>query len=190
MILNRLSELKLWRSARLKDKDSEKKHEHMAQLAITYKSQFYDPVEKSTGIPWYVVAALDMRESDFNHSAYLGNGDSLWRPTVHVPRGRGPFKNWYEGAIDALDFDGMSRLPVGGHWDIVTALIKCEGFNGMGYAAHGLPSPYVWAGTSVQKAGKYTSDGHFDWNAWDSQPGCAGLFLALKQFHSVDLNEA
>lgn len=188
-MINRMHVLDLWQQCELLE-DQASMFEHQAQRAMLYKPNFYDPVEMATGVPWYVVAALDMREESFNHNGYLGNGDPLWKKTVHVPRGRGPFKTWYGGAIDALQLDGMAILPAGSHWDIVTALIKCEGFNGMGYASKGLASPYVWAGTNIQVQGKYTYDGHFDKNALDTQPGCAGLFLALKNNHGVNLNEA
>ncbi len=186
MLLNRMHVLGLWQSCKI----TRAIFQRVADRAMKFKLSHYDPVEKATGVPWYVVAAIDMREEDFDHHAYLGNGDPLWRPTTHVPRGRGPFATWFEGAIDALRLDGMAHLPPDGHWDIVTALIKCEGFNGMGYATKGLPSPYVWAGTSVQMPGKYTSDGHFDRHAFDTQPGCAGLFLTLRDEFGVDLREA
>lgn len=189
MIIDRMKVLSLWRSAEILP-GHDTIMDNQAKLALAYKAEHYDPVTASTGIPWYVVAALDMREEDFNHHGYLGNGDPINRITVDVPRGRGPFNSWYEGAIDALTLDHMSMLPHDGHWDIVTALIKCEGFNGMGYATKGLPSPYVWAGTTVQRPGKYTSDGHFSRTAIDHQPGCAGMFLALKKNHGIDLNEA
>lgn len=112
------------------------------------------------------------------------------KKTTHVPRGRGPFNSWSEGAIDAIHVSGWDILPKGGHWDIVTCLIKCEAYNGEGYEHRGLRSPYLWGATSMQEDGKYTSDGHWDGGAWDTQVGCAALFLALKQFHGVDLNEA
>lgn len=188
-MLNRMAVLKLWQRAKMLPKATAS-HQHMANLALTYKKDFYDPVAKTTGIPWYVIAALDMREENFKHTGYLGNGDPLWKVTTHVPRGRGPFKTWFEGAIDALTLDHMAMLPPNSHWDIVTALIKCEGYNGMGYATKGLPSPYVWAGTTVQVTGKYVADGHFDPNAWDTQPGCAGLFITLRDDHNIDVGEA
>lgn len=188
-MINRLHVLDLWQRAKMLP-DKEAMLERMAQKAMSFKTDFYDPVTRVTGIPWYVIASLDMREEDFDHKGYLGNGDPLNKVTRHVPKGRGPFKTWFEGAIDALHLDGVHILPKGSHWDIVTALIKCEGYNGLGYSTKGIPSPYVWAGTNIQVHGKYVADGHYDPNAWDTQPGCAGLFLALKKNHGVDLNEA
>lgn len=161
--------------------------ETLAQKVLSFKTQFYDPVEKAIGIPWYVVAALDMREESFAHSGYLGNGDPWNKKSVHVPAGRGPFSSWYAGAIDALRLEGFDKIA---HWDIVTTLIECENYNGVGYKKRGTPSPYVWSKTSVQVPGKYVADGRFDPNALDSQPGCAALFLALKLNHGVDLRES
>lgn len=189
MIIDRMKILALWQDAHiLPSRLNEMKH--VADLIMQYKKDFYDPVERATRVPWYVTGAIDCREEDFHHGSYLGNGDSLYRVTTHVPRGRGPFSSWFAGAIDAFHLDGMDHLPVNGHWDIVTALIKTEMYNGGGYASKGLPSPYVWGGTNIQKPGKYVSDGHFSPTAWDKQPGCAAMFLALKEFHGVDLSEA
>lgn len=189
MIIDRMKVLGLWQNAHIKpERLNEMKH--VAGLVMQYKAHFYDPVEAATRVPWYVTGAIDSREENFSHGGYLGNGDPLSRVTTHVPRGRGPFTSWYAGAIDAYHLDGMDHLPVGGHWDIVTALIKCEAYNGLGYASKGLPSPYVWGGTNIQKPGKYIRDGVWSSTAWDSQPGCAAIWLALKQFHNVDLSEA
>lgn len=188
MIIDRMKVLSMWQKCQIKPaRLTEMKH--LADIIASYRAQFYDPVEKATGVPWYVVGAIDCREEDFKHGSYLGNGDPLYRVTTHVPRGRGPFSSWFAGAIDAFHLDGMDHLPAGGHWDIVTALIKCEGYNGLGYASKGLPSPYVWGGTNIQQAGKYTSDGHFSAATWDTQPGTAAMWLALKQFHGIDLSE-
>lgn len=187
MIIDRMKVLHLWNAAHILPKRLDEM-KRVADLIMKYKPM-YDEVEKATKVPWYVTGAIDCREEDFRHGSYLGNGDPLYKKSTHVPKGRGPFKSWYEGAIDAFHLDGMDHLPPGGHWDIVTALIKCEGYNGLGYASKGLPSPYVWGGTSVQQAGKYVADGHFSSTAWDSQPGAAAMWLALKQYHGISLNE-
>lgn len=188
MIIDRLKVLALWKTAKIMpNRINEMKH--VADLIVTYKTQFYDPVEAVTKVPWYVIGAIDCREENFHHGGYLGNGDPLYRVTTHVPRGRGPFKSWFDGAIDAFHLDGMDHLPIGGHWDIVTALIKCEAYNGLGYVGK-IRSPYIWGGSNLQQIGKYVADGHFSKTTWDGQPGVASMLLALKEFHNVDLNEA
>ncbi len=160
-----------------------------ANQVVSFK-RLYDPVADATRVPWWVIGAIDDREESFHHKGYLGNGDPFNKKTTHVPRGRGPFASWSDGAIDAIHVSGWDILPASGHWDIVTCLIKCEAYNGEGYEHRGIRSPYLWGATNMQQRGKYTADGHWDGNAWDSQVGCAALFLALKQFHGVDLNEA
>lgn len=54
-----------------------------------------------------------------------------------------------------------------------------EQYNGLGYAAKGLPSPYVWSGTDQYRSGKYVADHVFDPNVVDNQLGCAGLIKAM-----------
>jgi hypothetical protein len=66
------------------------------------------------------------------------------------------------------------------NWSIGALLTKLEEYNGLGYAARGVPSPYVWAGTDQYRSGKYVRDGVYDPNVIDSQPGCAGLLMAMK----------
>jgi hypothetical protein len=62
----------------------------------------YDAVEKSTGVPWYVVALIHKADG-FNFSVVLHNGlDPLTKKTVNIPVGRGPFTTWEESARDAI----------------------------------------------------------------------------------------
>ncbi len=58
-------------------------------------------------------------------------------------------------------------------------LTNLERYNGLGYAARGLPSPYIWSGTEQYHAGKYVADGVFDPTEVDKQLGCAGLLLTM-----------
>lgn len=139
----------------------------------------YVAVEKDTGVPWYMIAVLHQRESDANFNTYLGNGEPLSRKTRLVPRGRGPFKTWQEGAVDALHYDGLTTVS---DWRLEKILFFCESFNGWGYAMRSLPSPYVWGGTSVQRPGKYVSDGKWNARVMDSQPGCAPILATLAKF--------
>lgn len=189
MMRNRLDVLAQWRTCQIKP--AHKDDCGFVANKILAKRLRYDPIEKATGVPWYVVGALHYRESSFDFSTYLGNGDPLSKVTVHVPSGRGPFTGlnaWEDGAIDSLRLDGFSSLPPSGHWDIVTALISTEKFNGLGYMNRGLTSPYVWGLTNHQMPGEYIADGQFDPNRWAARPGCAALFFALRE-RGVDLNE-
>jgi lysozyme family protein len=97
-----------------------------------------------------------------------------------VPAGRGPFDTWEEGAIDALTYDGLTEIP---DWRLEKMLFHCEKYNGTGYHSKGLPSPYLWAGSTIQQPGKYVADGKFDPNEIDEQPGCCGILYAI---HRLD----
>lgn len=138
----------------------------------------YQEVEKATGVPWWFVGITHYRESNLNLNTQLGQGDPLHSVSTHIPRGRGPFASFKEGAVDAL----VNCAPYAARnkdWSTGGALTMFEKYNGLGYAGKGLPSPYVWAGTDQYSHGKYVSDGVFDPNAVDSQLGCAGLMKYL-----------
>src|SRR5262245_646258 len=70
----------------------------------------YQVVEQRTGVPWFVVGCLHMRESDADFSTWLHNGDPMrdrqGRPirTRDVPPNRppNPAVSWEDGAYDAL----------------------------------------------------------------------------------------
>ena len=98
--------------------------------------------------------------------------------SIHVPAGRGPFASWEAAAVDAL-VSCASYTARNADWSIGWALTKLEEYNGLGYAARGLPSPYLWSGTDQYKSGKYVRDGVYDPNAVDGQFGCAGLLKAM-----------
>lgn len=154
--------------------------QHLAQFAIDHKQTYLD-VEKATGVKWYHIAVLHRRESDANFNTYLGNGDPLSRPTIHVPRGRGPFSSFLAGAIDALRLDGLSSVQ---DWRLEKILYYCEIFNGSGYNNMGIPSPYIWGGTNIQVAGKYVADGVYNSHVWDPQPGCAPILAMIAKLDS------
>lgn len=151
----------------------------LADHAITNKMRYLG-VEVETGVPWMMIAAIHRRESDCDWDTYLGNGEPLGQVTKLVPKGRGPFDSWEEGAIDALTYDGLTEVI---DWRLEKMLFHLEKYNGLGYHNKGLPSPYLWAGTTIQEPGKYVADGKFDPDAWDKQPGCCGLLFAI---HRID----
>lgn len=146
-----------------------------------YKArQRYQAVERETGVPWPAIAVIHERESSQDWRASLAQGDPWNRVSVHVPAGRGPFASWEAAAIDAL-VKCPPFLARHKDWSIAAALTALETYNGIGYAARGVPSPYLWAGTNQYHAGKYVRDGVYDPGKVDPQLGCAALVIALME---------
>jgi lysozyme family protein len=140
----------------------------------------YQTVANRTGVPWQIVAVIHEREASQNFKTQLGQGDPLERVSIHVPRGRGPFSSWEDGACDAL-VNCAPYLARHKDWSAAGALTALETYNGVGYAARGVPSPYLWAGTNQYRVGKYVRDGDYDPGKVDPQLGCAALILALME---------
>ena len=132
----------------------------------------YQSIESQTGVPWYMIAALHMRESDADFSTHLHNGDPLTGRTYHVPAGRPrtgspPFR-WEESAIDALTMHGFNEIH---DWPIERVAYECEKYNGWGYRNHGVPSAYLWSFSNIYDGGKYVADGVWSAVAQDQQCG-------------------
>jgi lysozyme family protein len=138
----------------------------------------YQAVAAKTAVPWWFIAVVHEREANQNWSASLAQGDPWNRVSVHVPAGRGPFSCWEDAAVDALT-GCPPHASQNRDWSAGGALTMLEQFNGLGYAARGVPSPYLWAGTDQYKSGKYVRDGVYDASVVDTQLGCAGLLLAM-----------
>lgn len=151
----------------------------------------------ATKIPVVVQATIGERECGFDFTKNWGQGDALTRPSVHVPKGRPPLGappndrfpvTWEFAAIDA--FTVCDRLDVISvpSWCLAYACFKWEGYNGFGYRAHGLRTPYVLGGTNLQQPGKYTADGIFKTTnpdgspLFDAQLGCLPIALRMIEF--------
>jgi len=143
---------------------------------ITANKAAYMPVQLQTGVPWFFVGLLHMRESGLNLETYLGNGQSLHQVTTAVPAGRGPFTSFAAGAIDALTLQGFTKIK---DWPVSRILWAAEVFNGQGYFARGINSPYNWSYTNLYTSGKFTNDGVYDSSAVDSQCGVASALGSL-----------
>lgn len=153
-------------------------------------------VQKITNVPWYVIGILMVREAglvsgNLDWRAVLHNGERIvgtGRKTRLVPAGRGPFKTWEEAAVDAIRVEGYGGLD----WhdpSVLPAVVAwvLEKFNGFGYRNKGIPSPYLWGGTSVQKRGKYVRDGVFSYAVMDPQiGGMALLWILLNEGHATE----
>lgn len=151
----------------------------VAQRLFTAKSR-YAAVEQATTVPWYMIACIHERESSQDWKASLAQGDRWDRVSIHVPAGRGPFASWEAAAIDALHLDGLTLVK---DWRIEKTIYYWTKYNGWGYYAHNIPSPYVFGATNIQKAGKYVRDGVWSFNTMDTQIGCAAM---LKQLMILD----
>lgn len=140
----------------------------------------YEAVEAKTGVPWYWVAIVHNLESGLDFACHLHNGDTLTARTRHVPAGRPvsgypPF-TWEESAEDALRLKSLDKER---DWSIPKMLWQFERYNGFGYEARGVNSPYVWSFSNHYRGGKYVSDGHFDASAISQQCGAAVLVRIL-----------
>lgn len=151
----------------------------LVPLIVKHKS-VYKEIEKLTGIPAGFIASIHVRENGPDvgkFKTYLGNGQPLNKVTTIVPKGRGPFKNWVEGAIDALSLHNLQDIK---DWDLKKACYEWERYNGFGYKDRGKYSPYVWTGTQYGlDQGYYTSDGNYSSTAKDENIGCYALYTLL-----------
>ena len=156
----------------------------LAAETMAMKSEMTrDRYEKvARGIPAPVIFVLHMRESDCSFSRHLHEGSLLTGRTRYVPKGRpasgNPPFTWEESVRDALFI--IKSYDAAAKWSSVDATVDwIERFNGTGYRSKGIPSPYLVAGSNLQKSGKYVADGRFDRSAWDKQLGCLTVLKAL-----------
>lgn len=142
----------------------------------------YAVVEGATGVPWFVISGLHTMESSGSFGAHLHEGSSLKSRTRFVPKGRPvtgqpPF-TWEYSATDALNYDKMGGV----RWrELDATLYACERYNGTGYLRFhpGTPTPYLWAGTTVERPGKYIADGVWSPTARSGQHGIAALWKVM-----------
>jgi lysozyme family protein len=170
--------LALAATARITSPATEEKLTGLARRILEAKDTFYKPVATRTGVPMLWLMVVNERESDGNFDTYLGNGDPLHHITSHVPKGRGPFATWADGAVDAIAYDHVGAMGPEG-WSLPWFLYRCEAWNGFGPRYRGKRPGYLWAGSTVYTGGKYVADGVWNPKAWDTQPGCWALAKVL-----------
>lgn len=148
-------------------------------LMLSGKSH-YKKVQDETGIPMAFVACIHAREASSDvgkFQRYLGNGQPLNQKTTIVPKNRGPFSSWHEGAIDILTDKKLHLIK---NWDLEKCVYEWEKYNGMGYKNRGKNSPYVWSGTNHgENSGLFIRDGVYDPNAKDQNLGCYAYYELL-----------
>jgi lysozyme family protein/peptidoglycan hydrolase-like protein with peptidoglycan-binding domain len=151
-----------------------------ARRAINGKAT-YQKIQAVTEVPWEFSALCHYRESNFDFDTYLGNGEALNRVTNIVPKGRGPFATFVDGAVDALRIQGFVGAK---DWGIARMLYRLEAFNGFGYHSQGVNSPYLYGGSTLYgppeaRCGKYIRDHVFDPSFNDTQLGTAVVLRAM-----------
>lgn len=158
----------------------------IARRLLTHRAR-YQAAASAVGCPWWWVAVVHNLESGGSWTSHLHNGDPLTRRTTHVPAGRpaagSPPFTWEQSARDALRLKNLQSVPT---WEIPRCLYEWERYNGFGYVARRVNSPYVWSFTTLQQRGKYVADGKFDPNAVSQQCGAAAVLLALIEIGAVD----
>ena len=173
-----------WRKLAIRP-ERRKQARGMADRLISGKSRYLD-VEEMTNVPWWFTGLCHYRESTFNFDTYLGNGEPLNRKTRLEPKGRGPFKSFEAGAIDAFKIKGWLGAK---DWGIARVSYRLETFNGFGYHKYGVNSPYLYGGSTLYgppeaKAGKYVRDHVFDRSVNDKQLGTLVLLKVLTEVDS------
>ncbi len=142
------------------------------------KAGRYAQVSTETGVPQVWMATSFEREAGSRFDLSPAQGDPWNRVSIHVPRGIGPFASWADAAKAAYHIDGLDKIGAG-NWTMERACYEGEIFNGMGYRAHGVHSPYLWAGTNVYSTGKYVADGVWDGGHADTQLGIVPVMLRM-----------
>lgn len=170
----------MWKAATLKGGADAANADIFADKIIAAEAR-YRTVQAATGVPWYFIGALHMRESSCNFAGILHNGEQIigtGRVTTLEPDGRGPFATWQDAAIDALKLKDMHRVQ---EWSVARMLYQAEVFNGLGYVGKGVNSAYVWAGTNHEQRGKYVADHVWDGSFDDPQIGVAAVLIRLAE---------
>jgi lysozyme family protein len=142
-------------------------------------------------VPSWFIAIVSEREygGPPHWDRQLGQGDRLDQKSHNVPAGMGPYlpkpgdvtpghDAWTRCCVDVL----VNSAPRAAKWKVWTiggVLTLFEEYNGLGYAARGLPSTYVWSGSDQYVSGKYVRDHVYDPNVVDVQEGCAPLLAML-----------
>lgn len=169
--------------------DRRQESDRIIQKIANNKSR-YQPVADSTRVPWYVIGVIHSMEAGLSFGCHLHNGDSLNARTVHVPAGRplagNPPFTWEESARDAIRLEGFDHWT---DWSIPGICYKLEKYNGIGYRAHHLNSPYLWGGSNLYTRGKYVQDGVFSITAVSRQIGAMVLLKLMNGKGMIDLLE-
>jgi lysozyme family protein len=160
---------------------------------IVANRQRYQVVEQSTGVPWYVTAAIHNLEASLSFQSHLHNGDPLSERTVRIPRGRPlhgqPQFAWETSAHDALQHKGLAGNR---DWSVQRIAYVLEGYSGWGYRLYHpeVKTPYLWSFSNHYDRGKYLADGYWSSSTVSEQCGAMVLLYRLEQRGFIRLRPA
>lgn len=142
-------------------------------------------------IPWWFIAVVSEREygGPPHWDKQLGQGNPLSRKSWDEPKNMGPYLThpgdttpgndaWTRCCVDVL----QNSAPFAAKWKLWTVggvMTLFEEYNGLGYAARGVPSAYVWSGTDQYVSGKYVADHVYRAGVIDVQEGCAPILSMM-----------
>ena len=161
--------------------------EDVVERILQYQNR-YASIAAQSSVPWYVIAVIHNMECGLDFTKHLHNGDSLKRRTVNVPAGRPktgqpPF-TFEVSALDALEYDKLTEWK---DWSIGGICYTLEGFNGWGYRAHKINSPYLWSYSNLYRSGKYVADNKWSGTAVSRQCGAAVILRRMSDQGAIDL---
>jgi lysozyme family protein len=160
-----------------------------AHVVLAGKAR-YQAVESQTGVPWWFIGCIHHMESSCDFRGVLHNGEKIigtGRKTKLVPKNRGPFSTWEIAAVDALNYDGLTKNR---DWSIGMSSLLAERYNGVGYLKYHPEvggTPYLYAMTSINSGfGKYVADGKWSPSAnANTQVGFCAMVKELENEHAL-----
>lgn len=164
-------------------------------LKILSNVSRYKEVEERAKVPWYVVGVVHLLESNCSFNYHLHNGDPIGKKTTHVPKGRPNLDSWTweDSAVDALEWERQVSWAARGldpkDWSLPAILYRLEAWNGFGSRVHGVPTAFLWSGTTFYKQGKYGSDGKWNSKLVSQQVGAASLLKALEKRSVIKIHK-
>lgn len=141
----------------------------------TARENEYRQISDRTGVPAKLIAAIHFREAGGNIEKSIRDGSDLNE------------RDFVEDAVDAINNSGgrwlqfKQGIGMGANTANLLAMLQfAEFWNGTGCADNGRINPYLYSGSNIYTKGKYTSDGVWDPNFVDKQPG---VFYLLSQVY-------
>ena len=95
-----------------------------------------------------------------------------------------PPSDWISSARDALEFEQFTLVK---DWSLPSMLYLMESYNGFGYRARKIKSPYLWSLSNLYSKGKFVSDGSWDPKAVSQQCGGAVILKSLVEGGQINL---